>query len=69
VNEGVKRFNGILKIGENLDESNGGRRTRARTRVRRKDRHGRKFGVLGQAFKESLTALAGEKESFFDAQS
>jgi hypothetical protein len=34
--------------------------------VRRKDCHG--FGVSVQAFKESLTAaLAGEKESFFDA--
>ena len=36
--------------------------------MRRKGRHGRKFGVLDQAFKDSLTALAGEKESFFDAE-
>jgi hypothetical protein len=35
--------------------------------VRRKDRHRRKFSVSVQAFKESLTAVAGEKESFFDA--
>jgi hypothetical protein len=35
--------------------------------VRRKDRHAGKCGVAVQAFKESLTAMAGEKESFFDA--
>jgi hypothetical protein len=54
VKEGVTRFNGILKIGETW-------RTNSQKGARDESR------ACVQTFKTSFTALAGEKESFFDA--